>query len=263
MPESISIIYCFPRSGGTLLNQCLLCAPANVVLSEVNPAGSVLEPEEQAAAWFKVLTPPQAANLKYAAYLEKISVIHRQTLRAERRLCIRDWTGLNFLPHTTTWVSKPSLQLEQRLYLQQAGYQLREIALLRRSRAVYDSIRQNIPEYHDLLLPVFAQAYRAYLGHIVGVDRFRLEELTEDRQKAVRAICGLLQLEFAADFETRFHLVTTVTGNTTLLRRPESASWTSIRSQAKSPGTNQLLADTPSRELFEELDNLAGYETSD
>lgn len=263
MPETISIIYCFPRSGGTLLNQCLLCAPANVVFSEINPAGSVLDPEEQAAAWFKVLTPPQAAALKYAAYLEKISVIHRQTLQAGRRLCIRDWTGLNFLPHTSTWVGEPSLQLEQRLYLQRAGYRLREIVLLRRSQAVYDSIRQNIPEYHDLPLPAFAKAYRAYLGHIAGVDRFFLEELTRDRQTAVRAVSDLLQLEYAADFENRFHLVTSVTGNTTLLRRPESASWTSIRSHAKSPVTTPPLTDAPSRELFAGLDNFAGYATKD
>lgn len=263
MPDSLSIIYCFPRSGGTLLNQCLLCSPANVLLSEVNPAGSVLEPEEQAAAWFQLLTPAQAAALKDAGYLEKISVILRQTRAAGRRLCLRDWTGLNFLPHTTPWVGEPSLQLEQRLYLRQAGYPLREVALLRRSRAVYDSLRQNIPEYRDLPLPVFARAYRAYLGQIAGVDRFFLEELTRDRQTAVRAICDRLGLEFAADFESRFHLVTSVTGNTTLLRRPESASWTSIRSHAKSPATPPPPTDAPSRELFAGLDNLAGYATND
>lgn len=263
MPDSLSIIYCFPRSGGTLLNQCLLCSPANVVLSEVNPAGSVLEPEEQAAAWFEVLTPAQAVGLKYAGYLEKISVIHRQTRAAGRRLCLRDWTGLNFLPHTTAWVGEPSLQLEQRLYLRQAGYQLHEVALLRRSRAVYDSIRQNIPEYHDLPLTVFARAYRAYLGHLAGVDRFFLEELTRDRQTAVRVICARLQLEFAADFESRFHLITHVTGNTTLLRRPESASWTSIRPHAKASVASPLPADSTDRQLFEELDYLAGYETTD
>jgi hypothetical protein len=254
-------MYCFPRSGGTLLNQCLLCDPANVVLSEVNPAGSVMPPEEQAASWFSVISPAEAAALKDATYLEKLAVLARRTRDAGRNLCLRDWTGLNFLPQVSPWTGAPSGQLEQRLYLQHAGYALREIALLRRSRAVFDSLRANIPEYRTLAPADFAAAYRRFLAAIAGIEKFHLETLTAEKQTVLRTICDRLQLGYAADFAGHFHQVTTVTGNNTLMQRPASAGWTSIQPQAPS-SRPPAAAGRGEEQLYHELDTLAGYGNS-
>lgn len=261
MSKSLAVFYCFPRSGGTLLNQCLLCSPANVVLSEVNPAWSVIEPEKQAADWFGLLEAADCTRLAAASYLEKIEAIRERAEAAGRSLCIRDWPGINFLPPVSTWPARPSLQLEQRLYLQKAGYQLKEIALLRRSQAVYESIQAHIMELQEMTVTGFATAYALYLEQITDVKKFYLETLIRQKTEAIRAISTALGLAYAEDFQDRFHLITSVTGNNTLLKRPASAQWTSIRANDTQPAMPPPLS-REHRALFDHLDHLAGYETT-
>lgn len=254
MPDSLAVFYCFPRSGGTLLNQCLLCAPDTVVLSEVNPAGCARDPVQQAAEWFGLLTPAEAADATYLTYLEKIALIHARTRAAGRRLCLRDWPGLNFLPDITPWTGRPSERLEQALYLQHAGYTLREVVLVRRSAAVYDSLRTHVPELATLSPEAFAAAYRAFLAAVAGRPTYRLEDLATHQARTLAALCADLDLAFAPDFADHFHAMRHVTGNTTLPAPPASAAWTSIRPPR--PVTPPAAA-APG--LFASLDRLAGY----
>ena len=258
MTNSIAVIYCFPRSGGTLLNQCLLCHQDNVVLSEINPAGSVTSAEIQAADSFEILSSAEATALRNESYIAKIRAILKATHDQRKHLCIRDWTVQNFLANNTTWVGSPSMQLEQRLYLKEAGYELREIALMRRSQAIYKSIRANIPEFDKLTVLEFESAYRAYLSKIDSIKKCHLETITQDTQSSFKSVCEHLNLGFAEDFEKRFHLETKATGNNTLIRRPQSAEWTSIRPQGNPPETT----DADQQKLFQELDALAGYATT-
>lgn len=261
MSKNISVIYCFPRSGGTLLNQCLLCEPANVVLSEINPAGCVLAVERQAAEWFGLINAAETAGHDDRPYLDKISLVHQRAQEAGKQVCLRDWTGINFFAGISPWHGTPSLQLEQRTYLSHAGFTLKEIALLRRSKAVYQSILENIPELKDLTPEAFCSVYRSYLAQIPSVKKHRLEDLVGDKQNVVRSICIDLDLRYPADFETRFHTLKTVTGNNTLSKLPASAQWTSIRKSEANPMAAQKLFSAQ-EDLFEELDGLAGYELS-
>ena len=55
------LMFCFLRSGGTLLNRCLGCLPNTIVLSEVNPLGGgtgaavqATTPFEQARKWYGI-----------------------------------------------------------------------------------------------------------------------------------------------------------------------------------------------------------------
>jgi hypothetical protein len=202
---AIAVFYCFPRSGGTLLNQCLLCHPTNMVLAEVNPAGCVTEPEKQATEWAGVLAPTEAAALRFAPYLEKIDL------------------------------------------------------LLRRSRAVFASIRRYLPQLQDLTLETFSSAYHAFLGQTSGLPRYQLEELVRAPQSTIAAITRELGLEFAPDFADRFHQVVQVTGNNTLQRLPASARWTSIQSADPRSAGDSALDGAPEQDAFNELDHLAGY----
>jgi hypothetical protein len=258
MPKTLAVLYCFPRSGGTLLNQCLLCAKNNVVLSEINPAGSVIEPEIQAADWFELITSHTARQLKYKIYQEKICTIHSKCEATGRKLCVRDWSGINFLPNVSSWAPAPSLALEQRIYLQEAGFELREVVLLRRSKAVFHSIRIHIPKMQQLSAKAFAEGYRAYLEQTKDMARFYLEELTQPRAKIVQKICSALSLDFDAGFEKRFYRVQTATGNITLPNLPASAHWKSIHKEIKTQ--SPLLMDSQKTvAIFDELDALAGY----
>ena len=75
----VSVYYCFARSGGTLINRCLGCIPGNLVLSEVNPMGSIATVESQATrlAWF--------------GRCWRISAVRSKDLRRERS---RSWQTL-------------------------------------------------------------------------------------------------------------------------------------------------------------------------
>jgi len=256
MSDSIAVFYCFPRSGGTLLNQCLLCAPGTVVLSEINPSSSVIPIEQQAAEWFQLLNPTEAADLANRTYLEKISRVYDRTNAAQKSLCVRDWCGINFLAHISPWLGVPSQVLEQRLYLQHGGYELREIALVRRSAAVYRSLHENIPELAALTVEEFGAAYRSYLRQLSSVKKYQLEHLTSASSAVLKSICADLKMPFPSGFETRFHTITTVTGNNTLPTPPASARWTAIQGTSKT-GNQQPSAEH--LEIFEGLDQLAGY----
>jgi hypothetical protein len=259
MPKTLAVLYCFPRSGATLLNQCLLCARKNVVLSEVNPAGSVIEPEIQAADWFGLITSQVARQLKHKIYHEKIRAIHSKCKATDRKLCVRDWPGINFLPHVSPWVPVPSMVLEQRLYLQGAGFGLREAVLLRRSEAVFNSLRDHIPKMNRLTAKVFAKGYLAYLEQTKDLPRFYLEELTRHGAKVLPEICSILGLDFDIGFEKKFYRVRTLTGNITLPRAPASAHWKSIHNitGTRSPSADKSKASA----IFNKLDTLAGYKT--
>jgi hypothetical protein len=257
MPKTLAVLYCFPRSGGTLLNQCLLCARNNVVLSEVNPAGSVIEPEIQAANWFGLITSQMARQLGRKIYHEKIKAIHSKCEATRQKLCVRDWPGVNFLPHVSPWIPAPSMVLEQKIYLQGAGFDLREAVLLRRSESIFHSIRAHIPKMGQLPIKAFAEGYLAYLEQTKGMTRFYLEELTRNRTKVVHKICYLLNLDFDAGFEKKFYQVQTVSGNTTLPHLPASAHWKSIHNTT---GIHSSSRDNPKAvALFNKLDALAGY----
>ncbi len=252
----ISVYYCFPRSGGTLLNQCLLCHPDNLVLSEVNPAGSVMAPLRQATEWFGLPLADASEEDNPSDYAEAVTQIHQTALETGRRLIIRDWTGANFLDGLSPWLGRASGQLEQRLYLERLGFTLRECAFVRRSHATYRSLVKHIPECAELSVEQFVDVYRAFLAQIQTMPRFTLENFTANPAKELAAICEKLDAaQPGPDFATNFAQVKEVNGNNTLARPPESASWQQIEKIASTPP-----AEAPAP--FAELDELAGFTRS-
>jgi hypothetical protein len=141
--------------------------------------------------------------------------------------------------------------------LQGAGFDLREAVLLRRSEAIFNSIRAHIPAMARIPAKAFAKGYLAYLEQTKHMARFYLEELTRHRAKVVRQICSVLNLDFDAGFEKQFYRIQTVTGNTTLPQVPASAHWKTIRNTTgiQSPST----ANPGTVAIFHQLDALAGY----
>jgi hypothetical protein len=263
MCANLSVFYCFPRSGATLLNKCLLCAPENVVLSEVNPAESVVQPEQQAHEWFKLLTDIERTELRYQPYLTRIEAIRQKAVAQGKKLCIRDWSGINFLLGVSPWHGRPSYQLEQRLYLHQSGYTLREAALIRRSKAVYESIRENISELVDISLPEFKECYSLFLNEVTTTRKFYLEQFLETKSETLNEICATLNLNFPSNFTSRFHTIKSVTGNNTLPKPPKSATWTSIRRPKSSKSRSGSKYTNAELLVFDQLDDLAGYTTPD
>src|SRR5437763_195444 len=106
------VVYSFARSGGTLANQLLGVHPDCLVLSEVNPAASVKSVAAQAADWLGLAAAPK--ELSALPYREQVRTLAQRALVAGKRLVIRDWVTVNFLPGTSAQ-TVPSGELEQAL----------------------------------------------------------------------------------------------------------------------------------------------------
>ena len=185
-------------------------------------------------------------------------MVARRCERRKLRLCVRDWTAVNFIPSLSPLAPAASGVLEQRLFLQQAGYELREIAFLRRSQAIFESLRTFMPGFKTYSLTMFAEHYDAYLQAVADCPKVQLEEFTRNPDATLRRICEVLGLDFPPKFKDEFHGKETVTGNNTLKNKPPSASATRITpgNAAPTPAQNGSARE---RSVFAGLDALAGY----
>ncbi len=215
--SAMPVVYSFARSGGTLVNQLLGVHRDCLVLSEVNPAASVMPVAEQAAEWLGLASQAEVGTLASRPYREQIRTVGERAARAGKTLVVRDWVTVNFLAGTSAHVV-PSGELEQALYLGGIGYAAKPVVVARRSRAVYDSIRRSFPHLRHLELEIFAPAYLRYARAVSGFPVGRLEELRARPEAGLRDVLGALGLDSsdARGLLERFGDFRNCTGNTTL-----------------------------------------------
>jgi len=252
MTKSIAMYYAFARSGGTLVNQLLGCSQDVVVLSEISPQKSVLPIERQLCDWHQLLSPDACAAFSRLGYQEQIDRAHTLATAAGKNLCVRDWVVIDFLPDVDA-DGEPSGALENLIYLQSAGYEVRHCAILRRSHDVHASIRRHIPSGKNLSPESFAEYYKHYLQELARkeVPRFFLEDIQANTETLTRRICNTLGLPPPASIAD-FHQYQKCTGNNSLADKPASAEQPRITRT-----TGYGCTENP---LFAELDKLAGYE---
>jgi hypothetical protein len=258
MTKNISVLYSFPRSGGTLINQCLLCAKDTIVLSEINPTLSVIDPILQASNWFRLFTNEEICQTR--TYLQQIKAIHEKTELTNSKLIIRDWSGINYLREISEWVPAPSFQLEQHIYLTHAGFELHEARVIRQSTQIFISLRKDIPQCANLSIESFAESYSKYLSDTAHVFTVHLEDFTQETQSYYTKLCSALSIEASPGVKEKFSKEIRVTGNTTISTKPTSAKWKTIHA-CQLPDVNketQAIIET-NQKLFRDLDTLAGY----
>ncbi len=187
------VFYSFARSGGTLVNQLLGAHQDCAVRSEVNPAASFKPIAEQARDWLSLIEADEAEDFPLLPYAEQVRILHRRAGERDKSLIIRDWVTANFLPDCAGALTWPSGELEQRLYLENAG---------------------------------FGEAYLACARAATSLPRVHLEALRARPRATLLAILRRFSLdESAADvlLET-FHTFRNCTGNTALVASNESAA---------------------------------------
>ena len=192
--NKICVMYSFARSGGTLVNQLLGVHPQCLVLSEVNPASSVKSIPEQAVKWLRLLNEKEVNEFSSIPYHQKISLLHERAKRENKKLIIRDWVSVNFLPNSAGDI-KPSGALEQEFYLKRAGFQILSLIIARRGEAVYKSIRDNFSDMADLSLNTFAESYLKYAHAVSGIPKIHLENLRSEPDKTLREILAHFDIE--------------------------------------------------------------------
>ena len=258
--SAIPVLYSFARSGGTLVNQLLGVHPQCLVLSEVNPAASYKPVVEQATEWLGLVEPAEASAFAELPYDRQIAELSERAAKAGKRLVVRDWVTVNYLPRTAGEETVPSGHLEQELYLEHAGLQATPVVVTRKSGAVYRSIKDHFEHLGDLGPEAFGKAYLEYARAVAPYPKVKLEEL---RAKPAAAVPGLLRAFGVDESQSeavlrKFHGFRNCTGNTTLQSKSESARAQRILPpEANGAHDADLAAKYPD---FAHADRLLGYE---
>lgn len=255
--KDIPIIYSFARSGGTLVNQLLGVHSDCLLLSEINPAASVVAVARQAADWLGLIEATEVDQFQELPYTQQISLLVERAKSKDKMLIIRDWATVNYLPGSGNGAIVPSYILEQPIYLARTGYSLRPLVVTRKAQDVYQSIRRSFLHLADLPLDVFSSSYLAYARAVSTFPRVSLEALqSAPRETLVQILQELglstdhveMQLETFADFRM-------CTGNNTLTVPSASAH---LRQIVQYSG--DFVASAPlDAEVFKEVDCILGY----
>ena len=256
--DAIPVFYCFARSGGTLLNQCLGITEGNLVLSEVNPHISCRSIEQQAHEWLGLLTSDERVVFSRLPYAQKIRQLHDRARSQKTQLILRDWCTVNFLARTAADETEPSGVLEQPFYLSTVGLTPRALVFTRRASAVYASIRENFPQLHKLDLNEFAEAYLEYARAVADLPIFKLEDFTVNPTEVMAAIAERLGVPVAKDFKKRYRNFQHCTGNNLIWPPPRSLKAESINPRVEKQRQSDSLANAQHPKLGE-ADSIFGY----
>ena len=255
----IPIIFSFARSGGTLVNQLLGAHPDCMILSEVNPAGSVISVAKQASQWLELLKEEEAEQFKELPYSEQIVMLNERAKVKNKTLIIRDWVTANYLSGAGGQSVTPSYNLEQFTYLVRSGYSLQPLVVTRKAYQVYCSIKRSFSQLANLSEEDFLTSYLAYAHAVNAFPKVSLERLQSAPQETLRSILnsqtlstGYIdrQLESFADYHK-------CTGNNTLTKPVATSHLRKIV-----PVVSDSLADNNSanKAAFAKADRLLGYE---
>ena len=103
-----NIMYCYARSGGTIINRCIGSLPYTIVMSEVNEiegAGDVNTAlrtiKDQAEGWYRI-------KINSEHFIENIKELHSIANKLNKKLVIRDWSFINFVPKRSNNFSPPN-----------------------------------------------------------------------------------------------------------------------------------------------------------
>lgn len=254
----IPVIFSFARSGGTLVNQLLGVHPDCMVLSEVNPAGSVISVAKQASEWLGLVELKELEKFNESSYSQQITFLDERAKSKGKTLIIRDWVSANYLKNVAN-TSAPSAVLEQATYLTRAGYSLQPIVVTRKASDVYHSLCRSFKQLGFLSEEEFLSSYMAYARAVNTFPRVSLEALQSDSRETLSYILRRLslstdyidqQLETFADF----HLCT---GNNTLSAPSASGRLRNIAPVTSDSLANNALVNTAA---FAEVDRLLGCE---
>ena len=222
MNNSLPILICYSRSGGTLMNRILGSLENVIVLSEVNPWGSFKPMLEQAQEWFCLINDEERRDLERRTFKEQIGELQKRATENGKTIIIRDWSTANFMKGLVR-NRKPSYRLETMIELGRS-FSLKPLVLMRDPYSAWKSNFDNFGKYFDLCPESFFREYGKYLFSIQSMPRIKLEEFTSFPREHIRWICGYWNLTFSEKCLTDFYQFVHCTGDNTLARPIERGS---------------------------------------
>ncbi len=237
------------------MNQLLGTHPDCLVLSEVNPAASVVSLAAQASDWMGLMEPSETEQFEVLPYAQQVARLDELARSKTKTLVMRDWVTVNYLQGAGEIDITPSGLLEQVIYLSRAGYALRPLVITRKAAAVYKSICKNFCQLTNLSEEDFASSYLAYARAVCEFPRVSLESIQTEPSEALRRILKTLSLsaDHVDEQLAKFADFRRCTGNNTLAL----PAATSYLRHIVPISCDQLSTEIPE---FTEADRLLGYE---
>ena len=184
---------CFARSGGTLLNKCLASLPDVVMISEVNPLGGgggkgdsdswLQTVKDQAKGWYGI-------ELKSDEYADSIEELNNICVQKNKKLIVRDWPYVNFVPDKQNGFKPPN-----KLLAYEALRDRLDVIPFCFSRNSIDVwLSRGTPEIND-----FFQQYYEYVKQIdfYGMQKFKYEDFVDNPDEQMQKICKYTGLEYS------------------------------------------------------------------
>lgn len=202
----ITVMICFARSGGTVLNKCLGVLPGVVMMSEVNPrgggSGAGLElrtVKEQAREWYGI-------DLKSEGFTENVLELYDYCNKNDKHLILRDWPFIDFYPsqsngRETTYRFSLLEELKDKV-------ELKTFAFVRDSIDAWISLGTKKPKK-------YFPHYRKYAEGLIDekIPYFKYEDFCLEPEKVMKEICSYAGVEYSDSFKN-FDSFKTVNGDT-------------------------------------------------
>jgi len=176
----IFFIFCYARSGGTLLNRCLSNIDNLIVLSEVHPINDVVDRGTpsvsvawQVKKWYDI-------NLHGTGYLEQIRELKEWCDNHGKYLVVRDWSFIDFTPNPLNNY-QPSRKPSGFILLEK-NFCVKSVAFVR------DGVDVALSQGNSI--KVFADAYLDYINFLVNqqVEIFKYESFCDNPDVTFRSI---------------------------------------------------------------------------
>ena len=250
----VVLMFCFARSGGTLLNQCLASLGGVKVLSEVNPLGggqgyegpeSPATVRAQAKEWFNT-------DVGTDDFAEGVRALNDRLAQRGERLVLRDWSFVNFVPHDLNQNNPPNrfLTLDE----------LRNTCELRTFGFVRDGIDVWISR--DMLpISAFAAEYLEYVKALLqsGARIFKYEDFCTAPKVVFREICEHCDLPYSEDFVQRYKDVTTVNGDVQVVGGSRGHRQREVRLLPRKALPRKVIAEINSSWDLRKANRMLGY----
>jgi hypothetical protein len=182
--KKISLILCYARSGGTLLNRHLVKSDNLVVLSEAHPIhhkkGGVHSLKEQLNRWYGI-------KIESNNYLDCIIEAKTWCDENDKHLVIRDWSYIDFSKSYLN-DNKPIGESANIQLLESAGLEYNKISFVRDGIDVYLSQNKSIEE--------FSKEYLGFVKYLKNLNCkiFKYEVFVENMDNELASIFNELDI---------------------------------------------------------------------
>lgn len=264
MPPKIAVIYSMARSGGTLISRCLGCMPGHILLSEIHPRWSWFNPLVQAHEWFNLISKKEIKQAQSIKYIDAIRLISQRCLEKGQQLIIRDWSHVDFIPGS--YPVPPVYRLSQYELLKDY-FDIRHIAIVRHPLDALLSLAL-VKDFRDRIdVSLYLEGLRHFARLAAEIGFIRYEDFCDTPPATMEKICRTLDLTYDPGFSGKFHLYTTVTGDTTLPGQQHTLtgdpvgkrSSNVIRRPPQRPAPPELLKRIESNKDYREILEILGY----